>query len=183
MGSELTKELAEAIFKEHSNYIFRVALFLTKSKELADDATQETFIQVFRKFETYDPSKPLQPWIYKIALNITRNMLRKQKWLKFIGEEPESGGFNLVEHTVLKNEEENELWRQINHLGLKSREVIILHFYTGLKLKEVSDSLGISLGTCKSRLNYALNTLRKQLPKNEYDLLNQGGEIYETIQP
>jgi RNA polymerase sigma-70 factor (ECF subfamily) len=96
LSNELSKEKAETIFKEHSNYIYRVALFLTQSKELADDITQETFIQVFRKYYTFDSSKPIQPWIYKVTLNITRNMLRKQKWLRFIGQLPEKSYLNLV---------------------------------------------------------------------------------------
>lgn len=181
MSNQISKEKAEMIFKEHSNYIYRVALFLTKSKELADDITQETFIQVFRKYYTFDSSKPIQPWIYKVTLNITRNVLRKQKWLKFIGKLPEKSSLNLVENTVLKTEEENELWREIIKLNFKSREMVILHFYSGMKLKEISDSLGIPIGTCKSRLNTALNTLRKQIPSNDFEFLNKGGDIFETI--
>ena len=169
------------IFKEHSNYIYRVALFLTKSKELADDITQETFIQVFRKYYTFDSSKPIEPWIYKVTLNVTRNMLRKQKWLTFIGKLPEESSLNLVENTVLKTEEESELWREIVNLNFRSREMVILHFYSGMKLREISDSLGIPIGTCKSRLNTALNTLRKQLPNNDYEFLNKGGDTFETI--
>lgn len=181
MINELSKEKAELIFKEHSTYIYRVALFLTKSNDLADDITQETFIQVFRKYYTFNSSKPIQPWIYKVALNVTRNMLRKQKWLKFIGKLPENSSLNLVENTVLKTEEENELWKEINNLKFKSREMVILHFYSGMKLKEISDSLGIPIGTCKSRLNSALTTLRRQLPKNDFEFLNKGGDTFETI--
>ena len=181
MSNEISKEEAEMIFKEHSNYIYRIALFLSKSKELADDITQETFIQVFRKYYTVDSSKPIQPWIYKVTLNVTRNMLRKQKWLKFMGKLPEKISLDLVETTVLKTEEENELWTEISNLNLKSREIVILHFYSGMKLTEISATLGIPLGTCKSRLNTALNMLRRQLPKNHFDLLNKGGDTFETI--
>ncbi|MBU7005891.1 RNA polymerase sigma factor [Phosphitispora fastidiosa] len=180
MEEEISKSCAEKLFKEFSNSVYRLALVLTKSKELADDITQDTFIQVFRKYYTYDSSKPIHPWIYKITLNITRNMLRKQKWLKFFNRLPERGNYNLVENAVWKSEEEKLLWTEINRLGVKSREVIILHFYFGLKLQEVADSMGIPLGTCKSRLNYALNTLRKNLPQNEFSFLKNGGELYET---
>jgi RNA polymerase sigma-70 factor (ECF subfamily) len=177
----ITKENAELIFKEYSNYIYRTVLYLTKSEELADDVTQETFIRAFRKYNTYDPDKPLKPWLYKIALNITRNMLRKQRWLKFTDILPEIGCSDLVEDSVFKTEEKKELWRQINTLSSKSREVFILHFYSDFKLKEISDILDIPLGTCKSRLNFALNTLRKQMPQNEFVFLSKGGDFFETI--
>lgn len=181
MKGDINKEEAESIFKEYSNYIFRTVLYFTKSKELADDVTQETFVQAFRKYNTFDTTKPLQPWLYKIALNITRNMLRKQRWLKFTDQLPEIGCADIVEGAVFKSEEKKELWRQINQLSPKSREVFILHFYSGFKLEEISDILQIPIGTCKSRLNFALNTLRKQMPQNEFNFLDEGGDSYETI--
>lgn len=181
MAKKITKEQAENLFNEYSNFVYRIALFLTKSKTLADDITQETFLQVFRKYHTYDPSKHIQPWIYKIILNITRNTIRKQKWLGFFGEVPERTDLETVEGNVLKNEEGEKLWKEINKLSLKSREIIVLHFYSGLKLNEISDVLGIPLGTCKSRLNTALTSLRKQLPKSDFSISDKGGNIYEAI--
>lgn len=180
MQGNISKEKAEMIFMEHSNYIYRIALFLTKSNDLADDITQETFIQAFLKFYTYDTGMPLKPWLYKIALNTTRNMLRKEKWLKFTDSLPEIESLDPVEKHVLKNEEKEELWREINHLSLKSREVFVLHFYSGLKLREISEILDIPLGTCKSRLNFAISTLRKQIPHNEFSFLGEGGDFCET---
>jgi RNA polymerase sigma factor (sigma-70 family) len=181
LKKEISKEVAERIFKEQSEYVYRVALFLTKSKVLADDITQETMIQVFRKYHLYDSAKPITPWIYKITLNITRNMLRKQKWLKFIGIRPDSRSSDITEQTVLKSEEERELFRMINNLNLKSREIIILHFYNEMNFTQISDILGVPLGTCKSRLNNALKTLRRLHPGNDYLILNKGGNIYETL--
>ncbi len=181
MIKQISKEKAEMLFREHSAYIYRTALFLTRDKALADDITQEAFLQIFSKYGMYDASKPIKPWIYKITLNITRNMLRKQKWCNLFGETPENGCGEWVETAVIKSEEEAELWLETNKLSLKSREVIILHFYSGLKLKEISEILDIPLGTCKSRLNQALNTLRKQLPENDFHILSRGGDIYETI--
>ncbi|MDF2673612.1 MAG: polymerase ECF-type sigma factor [Clostridiales bacterium] len=181
LQESISKEKAEMIFKEHSNYIYRTAVYLTKSKELADDITQETFIQAFLKYDTFDSTKSLQPWLYKIALNTTRNMLRKHKWLKYTDQMPEMSSLYLVENSVLKSEEKVELWKQINGLSMKSKEVFVLHFYSGMKLREISEILDIPIGTCKSRLNYAINTLRKQIPHNEFDFLGEGGELYETI--
>ncbi|WP_088187112.1 sigma-70 family RNA polymerase sigma factor [Desulfosporosinus sp. FKA] len=180
MSDQIVRETAEKIFNEHSNFVYRTAFFLTKSSELADDITQETFIQVFRKFNTYNSSKPLKPWIYKIAVNITRNMIRKQKWLKFFGEIPEIRSAEFIENYILKSEEEHELWRAVNNLNLKGKEVIILHFYSGLTLNEISVCLGIPIGTCKSRLNSALNTLRKSIPNNNFEFLLKGGNLCEA---
>ena len=180
---EITQEQAEAIFREHSAHIYRVALFLTKSPALADDITQDTFIQVFRKYSSYNPSMPISPWIYKIAVNTTRNTLRKQKLFHFMKETPDNEDYILVEEQILKNEFAGELWKEINSLPLKSREIIVMHYYSGLKLNEIATALGIPLGTCKSRLNAALSALEKKLQKNSTVNLNKGGEAYEPIRP
>jgi len=178
----ISKEKAESIFLENSGYVYRIALYLTRSKEMADDITQETFIQAILKYDRFDPERSLRPWLYKIALNITRNMLRKQKWLKFLGRLPETEYVDLLEASMLKSEEEKEVWRQINGLSFKSREVLVLHFFSGFKLKEISETLGIPLGTCKSRINSALETLRKRIPQEEFvNILTNGGEYYETV--
>ena len=181
MNKYITQDQAEVIFRDHSHHIYRAALFLTKSPTLADDITQDTFIQVFRKYHCYDPAKPISPWIYKIALNITRKTLRKQKWLFLTKEVPDNEGCNLVEKVVLKNEQDEELWKEINKLTQKSQEIIVMHYYSGLKLNEIATVLGIPLGTCKSRLNAALNSLGKQLHGNNITIANEGEDLYGTI--
>lgn len=178
---DISQEQAEAIFREHSSYVYRIALFLSKSPTLAEDITQDTLLQVFRKYNSYDPAKPIIPWIYKITLNITRKALRKQKWLHLVKEVPDNMSLNYVEDKILKNEMGEELWKEINKLTLKSREIIVLHYYLGLKLNEIAITLGIPLGTCKSRLNTALSSLAKQLKSNEITMVSKGEELYGRI--
>lgn len=178
MNKEISKETAEMIFNKHNNYIYRIALFLAKSKTLADDITQETFLQVFRKYHTYDTTKPIEPWLYKITLNITRNTIRKQRWLSFRDQFPEDTASDNTEGIILKNEEEEIIWKAVDSLTHKSKEVILLHYYADLKLVDVADILGIPLGTCKSRLNSALTSLKKQLRKTNFSIL---GGYYGTI--
>lgn len=97
--------------------------------------------------------------------------MRKQKWLSFVGVVPDRVEDEVVEKYVLQNEQEKELLQEINLLSQKLKEVIILHFYSGLKLYEVADVLDIPLGTCKSRLNAALKKLREQIPIIQENIL------------
>jgi len=179
--NSISKENAEMIFSEYSQFVYKTALFLIKSKELADDITQETFIKVFNKYNTYNFKKPMKPWIYKITLNVTRNTLRKQKWLSFWSVLPDNSFVDLVENTVLKSEEERQLWREINLLSIKSKEIIVLHFYSGMTLKKISEILNIPEGTCKSRLSSGLSKLRERLPKTDFNYLKRGGEFYGSV--
>ncbi|WDL98880.1 RNA polymerase sigma factor [Alicyclobacillus sp. ALC3] len=170
MVKQISEQNARRLFDEHSTYVFKTAYLLCKSKTLADDILQKTFIQVFRKYHMYDASKPFKPWLYRITVNIAKNMIRKQKWLLDVDESQERLDPN--ERTPIEQLLQDEMTvvikNELDKLSLKSREVIILHFYTGLTLTEVAESLGIPIGTCKSRLHTALNQLRKQLNDNDF---------------
>lgn len=126
-------------------------------------------------------NKPIEPWIYKITINTSRNMSRKSRWLSFIGQYQDHESDELLEDTFFKDQEKAELWEKINKLSQKSREVIILHFYLGMKLNEVATVLDIPLGTCKSRLNTGLSTLRKNLMYSTREHFIKGGKYNETF--
>lgn len=177
----ISKKHAEQLYSKYSSYVYRIALFLTKSKSLAEDVTQETFIQVFKKYHMYDLNRPFEPWIYKITINTCRNMYRKSKWLSFIGHPQEQESNDLIDETFFKEQEKIELWEEINKLSQKSREVIVLHFYLDMKLNEVSTVLNIPLGTCKSRLNTALTSLRKNFKDSNKIHIIKGGKYDEAI--
>ncbi|MHC0035300.1 RNA polymerase sigma factor [Pseudoneobacillus sp. C159] len=179
METKIIKEEANRIFNEFSPYVYRTALLLTKSESLADDVTQETFIKVFKNYHSFDKTKPIKPWIYKITVNTFRNMHRRQRWLKFIGFVPDMPTeHNTVERSILQGEQNQEICNQIARLSTKSREIIVLYYYAELKLIEVASILDIPIGTCKSRLNRALKELRKQLCDKSF-YINQGGDICE----
>ncbi|CAG7631765.1 RNA polymerase sigma factor [Paenibacillus allorhizosphaerae] len=180
MTLHISQEAARRMFEEYSPYVYRTAWLLTKSEALADDITQETFIQAFRKYDAYDSNNPFKPWIYKITLNTMRNTVRKHKWLTLLGIIPDQADERSVEREVMEGEAQAELRKEIDRLPRKLREVIVLHFYAGLKLGEAAEALDIPVGTCKSRLHAALTRLRKQMPQNEYFQYRKGGkELYD----
>jgi RNA polymerase sigma factor (sigma-70 family) len=176
----IDEEKAERIFKEYGDYVFRTALLLTKSRSLADDITQETFIKLLSKYDTYDQTRPIKPWIYTITMNVAKTVIKKQKIIKcfsFFSDDVAHDQIDSVEGDFLKEEEIQELWRIVNSLSWKSKEIIILHFYSDLTLKECSYVLGIPLGTAKSRLHTALKQLRRLEVKGEFDFTKAG--LYE----
>jgi RNA polymerase sigma factor (sigma-70 family) len=179
LNKQLTEGDARLLFEEHRDYVLKIAYLLSKSQTMADDILQETFVQVFRKYDTYDSSKPFEPWLYRLTVNIAKNILRKQRWLFFTAETKEQVDQNEPTPTerLLQDEMTQAMKSEIQKLSFNSREIIILHFYTGLTLNEISETLGIPVGTCKSRLNTALNKLRKQLKGNDFFKFETGGEL------
>lgn len=170
----ISEEQARELFIEHSPYVYGIALMLTKSKMLADDMTQETFLRAFQKYHTYDVSRPLRPWLYRITMNLVRSNLRKQRWLSFWGQVPAYADEVVsIEELILKSERERELWLSVNTLTKKRREVIVLHYYAEMSLPEVASILDIHLGTCKSRLHAALKQLRDGRESVYYSVSHQ----------
>jgi RNA polymerase sigma-70 factor (ECF subfamily) len=177
----LTRAEAEKIYRDHAVDVYRTALFLTRSEAMAEDVTQETMLRAFRKYTSYDPARPLRPWLYRITLNVARNALRRQKWLFFTARVPERPGRDFVEGAVLRIEEEAALWAAVDRLPVKSREVVVLHFHAGLTLAETAAVLGVPQGTCKSRLHAALAALKRRLQASDFAIVYKGENAYETI--
>ncbi|GIO29704.1 MULTISPECIES: RNA polymerase sigma factor [Paenibacillus] len=157
----ISEEQARLIYNSYSPYVYGIALMLTRSAPMADDIMQETFLRAFQKYDQYDPSRPLKPWLYRIAVNFAKSAMRRQKWLFFQADPPDIGDEFLVEESMMKSESERELWESVNKLSAKRKEVIILHYYAELSLPEVAEALNIPEGTCKSRLHEALKQLRR----------------------
>ncbi|NRF96310.1 RNA polymerase sigma factor [Paenibacillus frigoriresistens] len=120
------------------------------------------FFRIFDKYHLYDPAKPIKPWIYKLMLNTARNMLRKQKWLSFLGMVPDVPSPDIIESVVMEDISKRELLEVIGRLPQKQREVILMHFIQELKISEMAEILNVPVGTCKSRLHKALTLLRNE---------------------
>ncbi|MBE6024058.1 MAG: RNA polymerase sigma factor [Cellulosilyticum sp.] len=179
MNKKITKVEAQRLYEENIAYIYKASLFLTRSKILAEDISQEVFVKAFEKYGTFDQTRSIRPWLYQIMLNLIRSQYKKKKDYIGIDDicEMLSDDYSLVECEVVKNEEDKELWEGINKLSLKLKEVIILHFYLDMKLEEVAKILKIPVGTCKSRLNAALNKLRNDKGVQEITYLLGGRSI------
>lgn len=178
MKGAITKVEAKEIYEENISYIYKATLFLTGSKVVAEDISQEVFLKAFEKYSTFDRTKPLKPWLYQIMLNMVRNQYRGKGKVIDLDEMDEVESENpLVEQVVLKNEEDRQLWERINQLSIKLREVVVLHFYLDMKLEEAAKILKIPVGTCKSRLNAALNKLRQDEQLQGITYLLRGHEV------
>ncbi len=137
---------------------------------LADDLFQETFIQVYRSAATFDPKRRFRPWLFTIAANKARDYLRAnlrrgaQSLDNLAGHDGESATFmELMESDTLSapdrliDMEDADTVRQIiARMPGIYREVLLLSYYNRFAYKEISNMLGIPLGTVKSRLHSAL---------------------------
>jgi len=160
--------------------LFNLIYRLLQNKEEAEDILQETFLRVYRERQSYDPTYSFSTWIYTIALNLCRNELKRRKKFRFFGldliKDNREYAISEVKNT---NGLSSVLEKAILSLPVKYRTAFLLRDVNELSYEEVSQSLGIPLGTVKSRVNRARLMLRDRLrPKmKEYYEVSKSSPI------
>ncbi|WP_246945784.1 RNA polymerase sigma factor [Bacillus pinisoli] len=152
----------------------RFAYQLGNRRDEIDDITQEVFIRVYRFLDQFSKAK-FTTWLYKITLNVTRDMARKKTQnerklfkiqLQPVDDYPE------VEASLLQNEEDRLLHISIQRLNEKYRVPIILFYFHDKKYEEIAEILSISLSSVKTRLLRGKTMLKKLMEEEE----RKGGE-------
>ena len=153
------------LMEQYGSSLLRLCTLYLKDAELARDAVQETFIKAYRHFEDYRGESSEKTWLTRIAINVSRDMLRTAWFrhrsridIEMLSEKP--ADFAFPDNTVLN---------EVMQLPAKYREVILLRYYEGLKLRETASALGISEGKVRTRLDKANGILRDRLKEWYYD--------------
>ncbi|GAA4287798.1 RNA polymerase sigma factor SigE [Georgenia daeguensis] len=158
----------EQIVVEHSPRVYRLAYRLTGNKADAEDLTQETFVRVFRSLHKYEPGN-FEGWLHRITTNLFLDQARRRTRVRMdpIGEaterlpaahdsgEPERG----FEHAHL----DLDVQAALDALPPKYRAAVVLCDIEGLSYEEIAATLGIKMGTVRSRIHRARAMLRDQL--------------------
>ena len=159
----------EMLVRQNETDVFRLALSIVGDPAEANEITQETFISALRSLASYQEKKSFKAWLYTIALNHSRSMLRKRKSLARLGTilnsifRTEHQKQVLPEDAVIQNEKEVILWESLNQLDEKFRTVLVLRYFHELSIAEISEILSVNEGTIHSRLHSAREKLRDAL--------------------
>ena len=159
----------------HERMVFQLALHLLGDRDEALDLSQEVFLRVFRTIHTFRGQSALRTWIYRIAINQARN---RQRWWRRRrrsdqvqleqhvldhGELRQPGDSDAPDRALARKEMATRLWAALDALPFDQRTVIVLREIDGLSYDDIADSLEVAVGTVKSRLTRARQTLREQL--------------------
>jgi len=168
----------EDLVAERSGEIYGLLFRLTENGEEARDLTQETFLRAFLNIDRFRGEADIRTWIYRIAINQARN--RSRWWRRrrrdatvsldaTHGESNQSLIGTLTEPSqnpeqqTLAREREMALRSALQRLALAYRETVILRDIEGFTYEEIAATLGINVGTVKSRLARGRQELRKKL--------------------
>jgi len=160
-------EALGALYDKHHRLVFRTILGIAKDAETAADVTQDVFLRLYRFADRVDPSRPLQPWLYRVAVNQANSWLRRRsRWLRVLQEMAGwlSTGAKPTPEAQAEREDE---WRWVGEavagLPATQRAVVVLYYVNDLSVREIAEILGIPQGTVKSRLHYGRLSLKKEL--------------------
>lgn len=153
----------DKLYRRYSRPVFSLALRRLGDRGRAEDAVQETFVSIWRSARTYRPERgPGAPWVYGVARNaiVDRSRARTDP----VAEAPDEASRDIGpdEHA----EQAWTSWRihgALERLTAREREVIELAYWSDLSQSEVSERLGIPLGTVKTRTRSALMRLSEIL--------------------
>jgi RNA polymerase sigma-70 factor (ECF subfamily) len=155
-----------------TNFVYRMLDDYDRSVELA----QETFIRVYTSASRYQANYSFSTYIYRIATNLAISELRRRKRRKMVslfspftnddGEavELDPPDLNMLQdETLIANERRSAVARAITSLPQKYRAAIVLRDVEGLSYDQIAETLRLSEGTVKSRINRARNLLKEKL--------------------
>lgn len=153
----------EVLFDRYWPHVWKAAYAVTADRGLADDAAQEAIEKAFDALHRFDETRPLGPWLKRIAINRAVDQLRRRRRVEVLtDEETAFHPWTLGESA----DEDLRLWAvsdAVAALGAGKRVVVVLHYWLDLPIDEIAGVLGLPVGTVASRLARAKTELRSVL--------------------
>jgi len=158
----------------HQRMVYGLAFNLLGDRDEALDLSQEVFLRVFRTLSSFRGQSAVRTWIYRIVINQVRN---RQRWwrrrhrndlvsldehLRQYGD-MESKRDVLPDRLLASKETAARIWQALERLPFDQRTALVLREIDGLRYEEIAFSLGVAVGTVKSRLTRARQALRAEL--------------------
>ena len=170
LAQEGNEEAMASIFRSNQAKIYSVCLRMTGNPAEADDLTQDSFLQVFRKLGAFRGESALSTWIYRVAVNTILMHFRKRKVRLLPLEEPLAGQRTLPSPELGRSDsrlgntvDRIALTRAMKELPQGYRQILLMHEVTGYDHREIAGLLGCSIGNSKSQLHRAKARMRDLL--------------------
>jgi RNA polymerase sigma-70 factor, ECF subfamily len=161
------EQIIDQLMREYSDDILHLVYTYVKNRTIAEDLAQEIFIECYEKLNQFNQQSTIKTWLYRIASNHCKDYLRSWHYRKItlsnkvFDHIPSKS--KQVEEEVIKHSEENSLTNAVMNLPLKYREVVFLHYYEELSLKEISKITSVNINTLKTRLKRAKELLKDKM--------------------
>ena len=157
----------EEVVRDHSARVYRLAYRLTGNSHDAEDLTQEVFVRVFRSLATYTPGT-FEGWLHRITTNLFLDMARRKQRIRFEGLADDTaarlGGNELTPAEAFDERHlDDDIQAALKALAPEYRAAVILCDIEGLSYEEIAATIGVKLGTVRSRIHRGRAQLRAAL--------------------
>ena len=160
------------LVQEHADRVYRLAYRLSGNQHDAEDLTQETFMRVFRSLKNYQPDT-FEGWLHRITTNLFLDMVRRRAKIRM---EALPEDYERVPGTDMTPEEaynvanlDPALQRALDDLAPDFRVAVVLCDVMGMTYEEIGDTLGVKMGTVRSRIHRGRAQLRESLEAQALD--------------
>lgn len=158
------------LVQAHADSVYGLAYRLTGNQQDAEDLTQETFMRVFRSLKSYRPGT-FEGWLHRITTNLFLDMVRHRQVIRM---EALPENYDRVPGTLKTPEQavddamlDPDLEIALAELQPDYRAVVVLCDVVGLTYEEIASTLGLKMGTVRSRIHRARSSLRATLERLE----------------
>ena len=156
------EEAFASLARAAGDRLLSIAYRILRDLGLAEDAVQQTLVLAWRELPSLRDVERFDAWIHRLLVNACyREARRGRRWATNVRVLPVDGPAAPDDFASVV--ERDQLERGFRRLPPEQRAVFVFHHYVGLTLPETAEQLGVPLGTVKSRLHYATNTLRAAL--------------------
>ncbi len=165
----------ERLVPEYQQRIYRILVGLVRDADTADNLTQECFVRAYEKRRSFRGEASVSTWLVSIAINLARDHARDGRagfWRRlFAGprEEREAALASVAdrassaEQRVMASQQLSQVWRAVEGLSNRQREVFLLRFVEELPLEEIAEITGLRIGTVKAHLARAVSAVRQRV--------------------
>ena len=155
----------EEIYRQHAQTVYRFLLAQTRSADLAEELTQETFYQAVRSAEGFRGGCAVTTWLCGIAKNVLRTYQRRHPVEEELDET--AAAPERPDDALLAGEERVELLRKMQTLGSDMREVMYLRIFGALSFREIGEILSRTENWARVTFYRGREKLRKELEKDD----------------
>ena len=160
------KSALNSLLKDNYNMVKGYTVKMVGDPHLAQDIIQDAMLKAVININKFEPRAKFSTWLIKIATNVYRDYLRKNKSFQLIDQSLTDRG-KQVDDIVIVNYEYKEIMKIILKLPYEKRAVFILKHYYGYKYEEISEILGCPIGTVRSRLHNAVKYIISEIERKE----------------
>jgi len=183
-GADWAPPSWDDVVREHADRVYRLAYRLTGNPHDAEDLTQETFVRVFRSLASYKPGT-FEGWLHRITTNLFLDMVRRRSRIRMEALPEDSdrlpGSGPEPEQVFSDTHLDPALQAALDKLPPEFRAAVVLCDVEGLSYEEIGATLGVKLGTVRSRIHRGRAALRTALERYRPIVGNRATVVLEGV--